>query len=160
MNKLNWILILLVVLPAILFSAQPDARNKENKNRKKVLETIDLSVEPTEAPCEKLTVGELQLKRQELQGNVIELTFDRVIDLKQTGEGYTARLTFESGRQKESVLVLIPEEGLEFFQEMADRFPRSPLRETVYVEVISANITRAVGTRYSKNKPEGERYRW
>jgi hypothetical protein len=158
MRKITLIFLMAALLPTLFISAEKNPL----KIRKKLparLE-IDLSVEPAVAPSDELNVGELQLKRQELQGKVIELTFDRVIDLKQAGGGYTARLTFESGRQRESVLVLIPEEGLELFQEMADRFPRSPLRETVYVEVISANVTRAVGIRFSKNKPQGERYSW
>lgn len=121
---------------------------------------IDLAAEPAVAPSDELTVSDFQLKRKELEGKVVELEFDRVVDLKQSGVGYTARVTFESGRIMEGVTLLIPEEGLELFKEMAERDARSPRRETVYVEVLGANISKALGTRYSKNKPEGERYTW
>jgi len=69
-------------------------------------------------------------------------------------------VTFESGRVLGGVTLLIPEEGLELFREMSERDARSPLRTKVYVEVLTGNVARAVGERYSKNKPEGERYTW
>ena len=159
MKKRTLILLVVALLPALVFSAQKNLLQKRPKKADRL--EIDLSVEPSAAPGEEMTVTELQFRREELQGQVVELTFDRVIGLKQMEKtAYSARLSFESGRQKESVLVLIPKEGLELFQEMATRFPKSPLRETVYVEVLEKNVIRAVGTRYSKNKPEGERYSW
>ncbi len=149
---------LAVIVPAFFVSAQKTTR--KNQGKQAIKKKVDFSIEPASAPIDELDVGEFQLKRKDLQGKVVELTFERVVDLKQTGQGYTARLIFESAREKEGVTVLVPEEGLELFQEMAERMPRSPRRETVYIEVISANISQAVGTRYSKGKPEGERYSW
>jgi hypothetical protein len=82
---------------------------------------------------------------------------DRVQNLKQSAQGYSVRVAFNSVRGGSAVRVL-PEEGLALFEEMAARELRSSLRQSVYVEVIDANFARAVGTRYSKNKPEGQRY--
>lgn len=169
MRKMNLILVLAVLVPAFFVSAQQNPLKKQTdrskfnrlKNRgQQTLPKIDLSAEPSAAPSEECDVTEFQLKRKDMQGEVVKLTFDRVIDLKQTGQGYTARLSFESARGTEGVVVLIPEEGLEMFKEMAERFPRSPLRKTVLVEVLGSNVSRAVGTRYSKSKSEGERYSW
>jgi len=158
MKKLNLIVMMAILVPALfVFAQQNPLKNRVKQTAKP---KIDFSKEPMVAPTEEFTVSEFQLKRKDLQGIVVELTFDRVNDLKQTGQGYTARITFESVRNGEGVTLLIPEEGLELFEEMAERDVRSSLRETVYVEVIAANISRAVGTHYSKSKPEGERYSW
>jgi len=158
MKKLNLMLALAILMPAFFVSAQQNPL--KNRVKQTAKSKIDFSKEPTVAPSEEFDVSEFQLKRKDLQGKVVELTFDRVHDLKQTGQGYSARVTFENGRTGEGIVLLIPEEGLELFEEMAERDSRSPLRETVYVEVIGANMSRVVGTRYSKTKPEGERYSW
>ncbi|MBI9021299.1 MAG: hypothetical protein JEZ10_08620 [Verrucomicrobia bacterium] len=156
----------IIMLMLAMIGSTASAQFNPFKNRQKTALTgqikpeIDFKVEPSSAPTEDLNVNEFQLKRRELDGKVVELEFDRVVDLKQSGNGYTARVTFESGRLLEGVTLLIPEEGLELFKEMAERDARSPRRETVYVEVLGANISKALGTRYSKNKPEGERYTW
>lgn len=156
MKKWMWIVLLAVSLPAFSF-----AQNKPSKERvRNRLETprVDLSKEPDCASSDELTVQEFQLQRNDMKGQVIELEFDNVIDLQQTGAGYTARVTFESPRVGEGVTIIFPEEGLEFFRPLADH--RGPLRSTVYVEVLSGKILKALGTRYSKSKPEGERYNW
>jgi len=110
------------------------------------------------APVDDLTVRELQLKRKELAGQVVELTFDNVIDLKQTGEGYTAVVIYEGRRASEGLLVLIPADGFDFFEPLAEY--RGPQRETVYVQILNSNAATALGTRYRKDNPEGERYLW
>ena len=154
-------LLLAVTLIGYTASAQsPFKRRMQTAPAAQKKPKIDFEAEPAVAPSEELDVNEFQLKRNDLTGKVVELEFDRVIDLKQSGNGYTARVTFESGRITEGVILLIPEEGLELFEEMADRVPRSPLRKKVYAEVLGGSISRAVGTRYSKSKPEGERYTW
>lgn len=157
MRKMILMIVMAVLLPALFVSAQKDP----SKTRKKqtARPEIDLSVQPAAAPGKEFDVLEFQLKRKELEGQVVELVFDRVHNLKQTDQGYTVRVTFDNVRGGSAVL-LIPEEGLELFEEMAARELRSPLRQSVYVEVIDANFARAVGTRYSKNKPEGQRYSW
>ncbi|MBC8207427.1 MAG: hypothetical protein ISR85_07115 [Kiritimatiellales bacterium] len=131
----------------------PASVTLRNRNQK-----VDLSREPASAPVADLDVGELRLKLKDMQGKVVELEFDHTIDLKQTENGYSVRVTFESVRAVEGIMILLPKEGLDFFEPLAE--PRSPIRETVYVEVLGNNMTRAVGTRYNKNKPEGERYSW
>lgn len=157
MKRWCWIVLLAVLLPSSFVSAQKNPVKDRLKQRAEN-PRLDLSKEPECAPTEDLNVQELQLQRNELKGQVIELEFDNVIDLQQAGPGYTARVTFESPRVSEGVTIMFPAEGLEFIQPLADH--RGPLRATVYVEVINSKMLRALGTRYSKNKPEGERYSW
>lgn len=83
-----------------------------------------------------------------------------VSTLKQAGKGYSARVTFEDSRDSGGVVLLIPSEGLGMFEEYSKYDARYRRRESVLVEVLPANAVRAVGTRYSKSKPEGERYSW
>jgi len=155
-----------IVMMLAMIGSTASAQLNPFKNRQKTAQAaqtkprIDLDAEPAAAPTEDLDVNEFQLRRKELEGKVVELEFDRVVDLKQSGDGYTARVTYESGRITEGVVLLISEEGLELFKEMAERDARSPRRETVYIEVLGANMSKALGTRYSKNNPEGERYTW
>jgi len=159
MKKVLTILLVAMIGSVTLAQNSFKDRIKEAADNR-VKPKIDFSVEPSVAPSDEVDVSEFQLKRKELVGKVIELEFDRVVTLKQTGSGYTAKVTFESGRVLEGVTLLIPEEGLELFREMSERDARSPLRTKVYVEVLTGNVARAVGERYSKNKPEGERYTW
>ena len=158
----NIIIVLLVALIASTASAQRKPFNGRTQNASTFQKNqkIDLESEPSIAPSEELDVNEFQLKRKELEGLVVELEFDRVGTLKQSGNGYTARVIFESGRLAEGLTLLIPEEGLELFQKLTERDKRSPLRTKIYVEVLSGNVSRALGERYRKNKPEGERYTW
>lgn len=120
---------------------------------------VDLNAEPACEPSEKLNVDEFQLKRNDLKGQVIELTFDKVVSLKQAGQaGYIAMVTYESPRIAEGLTIAVPSEGLEFFKELSEM--KYPAKRTVYVEVINPSTARAVGTRFSKNKEAGERYSW
>jgi hypothetical protein len=90
---------------------------------------------------------------------VVELTFDKVVSLKQAGtEGYVAMVTYESPRALEGVTIIIPAGGLEFFEEQSKIDYRR--KGTVYIQVINASTVKALGTRYRKNEPEGERYSW
>lgn len=134
-------------------------RNQGNSANQEKLK-VDLEAEPSVAPTEELDVNEFQLQRKGLEGQVVKLEFDRVIDLKQTGNGYAARVTFESVRMAEGLVLMIPEEGLDLFRDMSERDGRSPLRKKVYIEVLGGNVSRVLGTRYRKSEPEGERYTW
>ena len=156
MRKLMMVFVLAVVVPVFFVSAQQNPLR--NRGKQEMSPQVDLESEPESAPVDELDVSEFQLKRKELQGKVIELEFDNVIDLKQVGEGYSVRVTFESARVAEGMMIFLPEDGLEFFEPLSEH--RGPLRATVYIEVLGNNMSRALGTRYSKNKPEGERYSW
>ncbi len=46
------------------------------------------------------------------------------------------------------------------FEDYIKKEPAYRRRNSVYVEILPANVVRAVGTRFSKNKPVGERYKW
>ncbi len=162
MKKWTVLVLVAALVPAFVASAQLNPFKKKSQQLKaaNLKPQVDLSAQPASAPVDELNVTELLLKRKDLQGKVVELEFDRVLELKQTGNGYTARVTFESARSGEGLILLIPAEGIELFEEMTDRDFRSRLRKTVYVELLGGDVTRAVGTRYSKNKPDGERYSW
>jgi len=157
MKRRTTIVLLAVLASAFFVSAQQKSFKDRFKQAAKP--KIDFSVEPASAPVDELDVQEFQLKRKDLQGKVVELEFDRVSALKQTANGYTAKVTFEDPRDSTGVFLLIPEAGLELFEDYS-KDARYRRRETVLVEVLPANAVRAVGTRYSKNKPEGERYSW
>lgn len=131
-----------------LFKAKPVAASVK----------IDLDVEPSVAPSDDLTVDEVLYKRKDLKGQVIKLEFDRVNDLKQTKTGYTARVSFERMNRADGMVVMIPEAGFKFFEKKDEH--SSADNDDVYIEVLGKNSVRAVGTRYSKSKPEGERYSW
>lgn len=149
------VMMLVLVTVALSASAQFRPFQRPPAGPRPVREALET---PPGEPVEKLDVNELQLRRRDLAGQVVELTFDNVIDLKQAGDGYAARVTYESARMTEGVVLIIPPEGLEFFEPLAEH--RGPNRETVYVQVLPSGSARALGTRYSKNKPDGERYSW
>jgi hypothetical protein len=149
------------LLPVLSGSAQQTSTWKQRAVDKKeqVRSKIDMDAEPVATPSDKLNVQEFALKRKDLEGKVVELEFDRVQEMKQIDIGYSARVTFESMRTaEEGVTILIPAAGGEFFEKLSKESARK--NADVYVEVISANIVRALGARYNKNKPEGERYSW
>lgn len=168
----KWIVLIVLagLIPAVQVSAQPvdkktfQERVKKFRGKKQAPQArpqIDLTAEPATAPVDELTVNEFLIKRKDLQKQVIELEFDRAIDLKQVGKGYSVRVTFESLRATEGVTILFASDGLEFFEPLADQIGRgSGNRKSVYVQVLPNGATVGLGTRYSKNKPEGERYRW
>jgi hypothetical protein len=167
----NIIIATLVILPACASFAQNPQRPVPPMQRPRLPAAADqaqnlkaelkakLDVEPACEPSEDLNVEEFQLKRNDLKGRVVELTFDKVVSLKQTGaEGYVAMVTYESPRMAEGLNIVVPKDGLEFFEEQSKIDYRR--KETIYVEVINPSIVRAVGTRFSKNKEPGERYSW
>lgn len=118
-----------------------------------------LDTEPDCEPTADMDVEEFQLQRNDLKGQVVELTFDRVVSLKQAGkEGYVAMVTYESPRLAQGLSLMIPADGLDFFEELSKiNYPR---KSSVYIEVLTPSTVKALGTRYSKNKDLGERYSW
>ena len=167
----NIVIAALVILPVYASFAQNLQRPVLPAQRPQLPATADraqnlkaelkanLDVEPACEPSEDLNVEEFQLKRNDLKGQVVELTFDKVVSLKQAGtEGYIAMVTYESPRLAEGLNIIVPADGLKFFEEQSKIDYRR--KEKVYVEVINPTTVRAVGTRYSKNKEPGERYSW
>ena len=156
------IMLLTIALIGTTVSAQqrPSKRRIQELKKANPKMNIDLSTQPPGEPVDKLTVPELLLQRKDLAGKVIELEFDRATGLKQTSHGYTAKLFYDDVRDASGVMILIPEEGFDMFEVYSKNDARYRRRETVLVEILPANAVRAVGKRYSKNKPEGERYVW
>lgn len=154
-----------VILPVLIASAQNPQRpvlqrpNFPQQTDFKAGLKAGLDVEPAGEPSGELTVDEFQLKRNDLKGQVIELTFDRVVSLKQAGaEGYMAMVTYESPRIAEGLNIIVPADGLEFFEDLSK--VNYPQRRSVYIQVLTPSTVKALGTRYSKNKEAGERYSW
>lgn len=136
-----------------------DIKKVEQQTERKVELKAELKGEPNVAPTAELNVSEFQIKRNELKGQVVELTFDKVVSLKQVGqEGYMAMVTYESPRMAEGLNMVVPEDGLKFFEELSR--PEIRRKESVYIQVVNPSTVRALGTRYRKDKPEGERYSW
>lgn len=158
MKKLMMMLMLAVVVPVFFVSAQQNPLKKRGQQQG-TMPKVDLKTEPDAAPEDDVTVAEFLLKRKDLKGKIVELEFDRAFDLKQVGEGYSVRVSFESARATEGVNIILPEEGGAFFEPLTER-GRGASRKTVYVQVLGNNMVRGLGTRYSKNKDLGERYRW
>lgn len=159
MNKrVMWVAVL-VLISASLSSAEVGLRKIRTPQDGRVA-SLDLSSEPAVAPLSRMEVDEFLLKRNELQGSVIELRFDRVSELKQTQNGYMAAVRYEGGRGAQEVRVLVPEEGLDLFGEWTKMKPGTKERTDIYVQVMTNGLVRALGERYSKSKPEGDRYSW
>ncbi len=108
-------------------------------------------------PPEKneMKMNELKAQLVDLNGKVIETLVNCVFAFEQVKGGqYRANCGYYS--EDESILptqsVLIPEEGKEFFQELAKKTGAGPGNtQRVYLRV-SGNRLEAVGTRYSKSK--------
>ena len=164
MKKTVPMMIVFTALPLFMVSAQNAPREKERsakaeKVEQKAERKADVKEKRNVEAAEELNVDEFLLKRNDLSGKVIMLTFDRVISLKQMGkDGYVAVVSFQQPRFADGVNLLVPAEGLEFFQELAK--PEIQRRESVYVEVMEANKLKALGTRYREDKPKGQRYGW
>ena len=166
MKKVVPFMLTLAALPLLFVSAQdvqhPKAQLIRQKDERKAELKADLKKEMQSevagAPTDELNVNEFQLKRDELKGKVIELTFDRVISLKQTGSDYTAIVTYQQLHQIEGLNIIVPKEGLDLFQGMFT--PGNIRTETVYVQVVSPSVVRALGTRYSEEKPKEKLYGW
>jgi hypothetical protein len=138
---------------------RPNLPDLERKAELKAEMKAELNSEPAGEPSAELNVSEFQLKRNDLKGRVVELTFDKVVSLKQAGkEGYLAMVTYESPRLQEGLTLVVPSEGLEFFEDLSK--PEIRRKESVYVQVLNPFTVKALGTRYRKDKPEGERYSW
>lgn len=164
MKKIVSVIVMFAALPLFLVSAQDVPREKArpvktDRVEKNTERKADLKEKRNVEAAEELTVDEFLLKRNDLKGKIIQLTFDRVISLKQMGkDGYIALVSFQKARQADGVTMLVPAEGLEFFKEL-DK-PELQRRETVYVEVLNGDTLKALGTRYREDKPKGERYGW
>lgn len=161
----NTVIAAVLILSALTASAQipqrpvlqrPGLTPKADRKAEFIAEP---GTEPDAAPSEELNVEEFLLRRNELKGQVVELTFDKVVSLKQAGnDGYVAIVTYESPRIAEGLSILVPQDGLELFEELSRRNTRS--RQQIYVQVLSPSAVKAIGTRYNKNKDAGERYSW
>ena len=174
MKKTVPAILMITALPLFLVSAQNAQRPKQLpqggrpaqlEKQKAVLaekkaELKDkLEAEPAGEPSADLNVSEFQLKRNDLKGKIVELTFDKVVSLKQAGkEGYIAMVTYENPRLAEGVSIIVPADGLKFFEELSR--PGLVRRESVYIQVLNGSTLKALGTRYREDKPEGERYCW
>lgn len=122
-------------------------------------------------PPEKkeMRMDELKAQLLDLDGKVIETTINYVYSFEQMdGKRYRAQCGCYGGSGGlGSESVLIPEEGKEFFQDMAKKNTYGGGFQTVYLRVHSKKPIRiessyplsleAVGTRYSKSKNE---YSW
>ncbi len=139
---------------------RPNRPDFEKKAELKAAMKAELNSEPAGEPSADMNVSEFLLKRNDLKGKVVELTFDKVVSLKQAGQegGYLALVTYESPRLQEGLTLVVPSEGLEFFEALSK--PEIRRRESVYIQVLNPTTVKALGTRYRKDKPEGERYIW
>lgn len=120
---------------------------------------VDWSAEPVGGPVKTLDAGELLLSQNELQGQVVELEFNQVVELRPAENGYIARVSYDGGWDAAGVEVLLPKEGMWLFADVMDRYDWDGF-EKVYVEVRENKMARALGARYNQNQPEGERYSW
>ena len=110
-------------------------------------------------PAAELNVEEFQLKCNELTGQVVNLTFDRVVSFTQTGsESASATVVYNDYQRKECVNIIIPAEGIYFFKARFSQ--KSGDETTVYIQVLTPFMGKALGTLYDKDKPEGQRYIW
>jgi len=125
---------------------------------------------PTPAPEKKeMRMDELKAQLLDLDGKVIETSINYVSSFEQVdGKRYRAYCgCYGSSSGFGSESVLIPEEGKEFFQDMAKKNTYGGGFQTVYLRVHSKKPIQiessyplsleAVGTRYSKSKNE---YSW
>lgn len=165
MKRATLTMLALTAVPLFVASAQDLQHQKlikqklEQKAEQKAERKAELKDELAGAPSGEMDVNAFQLKRDELKGKVIELTFDRVISLKQVGQEYAAIVTYQQPRiAADGLGIVIPPEGLDFFQDMAR--PGTIRTTSVYVQVLSPVRVKALGTRYRKDKPQEELYGW
>lgn len=156
-------LLVIFLMTGSVFAQQNLFKNGEKKIRpnagpRQEKFKIDYSTEPSTTPSTEMDVNEFLLQRKDVQGKVVELTFDKVVSLKQAGEGYTATVTYENPRMTEGLNLQVPPDGLELFEKLSKPNIRS--RESVYIQVLTPYTVKVLGTRHSRNKPEGERYNW
>lgn len=122
---------------------------------------------------DEMPITELEQQLFNLDGKIIETEITSVMSFEQVSPGkYRAYCYYYKGTSSSisGELVLLPEEGKEFFQEMAKKDMWSGSTEVVYLMVHSKNPIRvekaspsysykleAVGTKYRKSKGE---YSW
>jgi hypothetical protein len=103
---------------------------------------------------------ELQAQLVDLDGKVIAVVMNYVLRFEQVKEAqYRASCGYygDGEGKLSSQYILIPEEGKEFFQELARKSGSGPAsNQRVYLYVHGKRLE-AVGTRYSKSKGE---YSW
>lgn len=119
--------------------------------------------QPVGDPSEMLNVNEFLMKLADYSGKIVELTFDKVVSLKQTGSsGYVASVTFERDQGDNSmnaaVDIVVPPQGLAFFKDLYEKGAMG--QRTVIVQVIVESKVRALGTRYRRDNPAGEKFFW
>ncbi len=113
-------------------------------------------------PPEKgeMPLNKLKAQLVDLNGKVIETLVNCVFAFEQVKGGqYRANCGYYGGGEGivTTQSVLIPEEGKEFFQELAKKTGAGPCNnQRVYLRVSGKGVE-AVGTRYSKSKGE---YSW
>lgn len=147
------------------------AAGKSKKVRSAPAEAAPAVVGPPPPPEKKeMRMNELKAQLLDLDGKVIETSINYVSSFEQVdGKRYRAYCgCYGSSGGFGSESVLIPEEGKEFFQDMAKKNSYGSGFQTVYLRVRSKNpisieksnypiSLEAVGTRYNKSKDE---YSW
>jgi hypothetical protein len=153
-----WILCASVLILTGSVSAQSNTLSRRAQLQKARSTQIDVESIPALAPGDDFDVNEFLMKRKDLQGQVVELTFDKVSSLKQVRDGYIAFVSYEKPRHNIGLEIYVPAEGLEFFEDLAK--PEIRRRQSVYVYVKAPGAVVALGTDYDKDKAEDERYQW
>ena len=109
-------------------------------------------------PSFELNVNEFQLKRYDLVGQVGELTFDRILGLKEVvPDGYVAFVTYHNANRIEGLKIIVPRDGLDFFKGQIS--PDSVGDKTIYIQVRTPDTVKAIGTYYTEEN-DGVHYRW
>jgi len=129
-----------------------------------VLAVAALSVSAYPPPeKDKLTLAELQKRKFEFDGKIIEIEVTSCRSIQQTGPGkYSAYCRFYNSQDRESayetIYFLKDEDGdaLEFFEELDEKSSFGVGRVSFYVLVEKGNLT-ALGEKYRKSKGT---YRW
>jgi len=113
----------------------------------KAEQKAELAAPPAGKPSAELNADEFQLKRYELTGRTIELTFDRILSLKEIGPNiYAALVTYHDSYAVEGVRIIVPAAGLELFKSRVA--PESGGTQTVYVQVLAPDMVKVIGTHY------------
>jgi len=117
---------------------------------------------------DEVSIIDLKAKSFSLDGKVVEAEFTYLHDFEQVASGkYTACIHYYKGTSSATgEHFLIPEEGKEFFEELAAKGYGSSSTKTVYILVHREKPIRAgkrsfkyeaIGTKYRKSKGE---YSW
>jgi len=103
---------------------------------------------------DEMTISELAANKFSMEGKIIETEITNASNFEQTAPGkYRAWCYYYKGIGiGSSEMVYIPEEGKEFFKELAEKDTLGGgSTETVYLQVKDGKFT-AVGTRFKKSK--------